>query len=252
MKRLPLRIPKFFLIYRYYILFLALIYIATPIFILHYLGKYITYFSFAVAWYAPFFVALILLFYITDRETTKIRAPLRFIRQKHFTHHTKPKLALISGVEVGVDTGSHALQMLGYLNLKKLSLIDPWERYTDHGVDGFPGRDWNQVYESVKRRMSEHENVEIIREVSVKASKLIEDSTLDFVYIDANHEYEHVLEDLRAWYPKLKGDGVLCGDDFGAPSSVGLIRGVTEFAYEHQLLVFSEKEQFWMVKPTVT
>jgi hypothetical protein len=37
---------------------------------------------------------------------------------------------------------------------------------------------------------------------------------LDFVYIDANHEYEHVLEDVRAWAPKVRAGGIVSGHDY--------------------------------------
>jgi len=36
----------------------------------------------------------------------------------------------------------------------------------------------------------------------------------DFIYIDARHDYAGVLEDLRAWWPLLKRDGIIAGDDF--------------------------------------
>jgi len=251
MPKLPLAVPKILIAHKFHFLLFSVIYFLTPIPLFYFSQPYIIYYAFVLGWYAPFFVVVTLLAYIEEIEEKprRIRSSLQFIRQKHFTHHTTPKLAPICGAEVGVDRGKHALQILNYLNIKKLYLIDPWERYTDHGIEGFPDHDSDEIYKSVKNMFSCYENVEIIRDKSVGASKLVEDSTLDFVYIDGNHEYEHVLADLQAWYPKLKSDGVLCGDDFGAPSSVGLIRAVTEFAYQNRLLVFSEKAQFWMVKP---
>jgi predicted O-methyltransferase YrrM len=46
------------------------------------------------------------------------------------------------------------------------------------------------------------------------ASKRFKDFSLPFVFVDANHKYEAVLEDLDAWWPKISPGGVLCGDDF--------------------------------------
>jgi Methyltransferase domain len=48
---------------------------------------------------------------------------------------------------------------------------------------------------------------------SVKAAESFSDGSLDFVYIDANHTFQHVNQDLRAWYPKLRVGGLICGHD---------------------------------------
>jgi hypothetical protein len=53
-----------------------------------------------------------------------------------------------------------------------------------------------------------------IRMTSVEASKLYENNTLDFVFIDACHAYECVKEDIDHWLPKVKSGGILAGHDF--------------------------------------
>ena len=49
---------------------------------------------------------------------------------------------------------------------------------------------------------------------SIEASKLYEDNSLDFVLIDAAHDYENVKEDIKHWFPKVKKGGVMAGDDY--------------------------------------
>ena len=47
------------------------------------------------------------------------------------------------------------------------------------------------------------------------AVKFFDDKSLDFVYIDGNHEYSYVMEDLIFWFEKVKINGIMAGHDFG-------------------------------------
>lgn len=65
--------------------------------------------------------------------------------------------------------------------------------------------------------------VNILKMASKDAAKLYENESLDFVMIDASHEYEDVKEDINCWLPKVKVGGILAGDD--------LLDGKQEVAY---------------------
>jgi hypothetical protein len=54
----------------------------------------------------------------------------------------------------------------------------------------------------------------MIRGTSKKTSEIFHDSSLDFIYIDANHSYDFVKEDLELWYPKVKPGGWVMGHDY--------------------------------------
>jgi len=49
---------------------------------------------------------------------------------------------------------------------------------------------------------------------SVRAASLFPDEYFDFVFVDAAHDRESVLADLRAWWPKIKVGGRLAGHDY--------------------------------------
>ena len=49
---------------------------------------------------------------------------------------------------------------------------------------------------------------------SVAASKLYQDNSVDFVFIDGDHRYEMVLKDIESWFPKVKIGGIIAGHDY--------------------------------------
>lgn len=59
-----------------------------------------------------------------------------------------------------------------------------------------------------------------IRDWSDKAAINYEDNSLDFVFIDAGHDYENIRADIDAWLPKIKNNGYIGGHDFTSASGV--------------------------------
>lgn len=121
------------------------------------------------------------------------------------------------GVEIGVDVGAHAHALLQFCAVRKLYLVDVWDKEYYFGyctgrlhAAGFKNR------------------VHLARLDSVAAAKSFADASFDFVYMDQRHEYAVVKADLEAWWPKLKGGGVLGVRNY-APVNPGLVRAVDEF-----------------------
>ena len=169
----------------------------------------------------------------------------------------KTKEKPLIGAEIGVASGKHAKQILNFLNIKQLVLVDPWKVYSDDwqadntspkGLDKFDDTFHENNYKKTVKKFSNNPKVKIIRDYSVNAAKMFDDKYFDFVYLDGDHSYEGVKKDLDSWYPKLKKFGVMCGDDYGN-MHLPVIEAVSEFVYEHKLLVTcSEDKQFWFVK----
>jgi hypothetical protein len=54
----------------------------------------------------------------------------------------------------------------------------------------------------------------IIRADSKAAAQAIPDSSLDLVFIDADHSYEGCRDDIKAYWPKVKAGGIISGHDY--------------------------------------
>lgn len=79
------------------------------------------------------------------------------------------------------------------------------------------------------------------RMTSLEASQVL-DVVPDLIYIDAEHTYVSVYQDLTAWYPFVKNKGILCGDDWMWPE---VRRAVVQFANENNLKIKSSGN-FWL------
>ena len=57
-------------------------------------------------------------------------------------------------------------------------------------------------------------DAELLKGESKDIANKIENDSLDFVYIDADHHYENVLEDINAWFGKVRNGGIISGHDY--------------------------------------
>jgi len=123
-----------------------------------------------------------------------------------------------NGAEIGVASGKFSEIWVRDCNLKTIFLIDPWKEYS-YGEY----RDGNNLKQNeqdkrfllVKEKMSRYgDRVKILRKTSLEAVNKFANDFFDFVYIDANHEYKRVKEDIEAWYPKVKIGGIFSGHDY--------------------------------------
>ncbi len=65
------------------------------------------------------------------------------------------------------------------------------------------------------RNTAEVSFLEVIQGESVAAAGQVADASVDWVFIDALHDYRSVIADIRAWAPKVKRDGLFSGHDWG-------------------------------------
>lgn len=117
--------------------------------------------------------------------------------------------------EVGSWTGCSTFVLANEVRGRgKVFAIDHWK-----GTGGAV-LEWNAKHMDAlaifKQNMIDLEvwdTIHVMRMTSLEAVKKFKDGTLDLVFIDANHRYKHITEDIQAWLPKVKAGGILCGHD---------------------------------------
>ena len=130
------------------------------------------------------------------------------------------------GAEIGVLRGKVFFALLGACPRLSMIGVDTW--------DYWPGPEQPNLETGEARHshlpMREYEvnvlaranefgsRATIIKKVSIEAAKEVPDAALDFVFIDATHTTEAVLQDIAAWKPKIRAGGYITGHDINWPS----------------------------------
>lgn len=120
--------------------------------------------------------------------------------------------------EIGVAKGEFSELLYQILQPAELHLIDPWlhQARDDYAADinNVGDEENEQRYQLVRRKFAPFANVHIHRDFSYAAVTRFPDQYFDFIYVDAMHTHDAVLQDLLLYAPKLKPHGLLGGHDF--------------------------------------
>jgi beta-1,4-mannosyl-glycoprotein beta-1,4-N-acetylglucosaminyltransferase len=128
-------------------------------------------------------------------------------------------------VEVGSYKGRSSAFMAVEIALSgkniKFDCVDTWAGSEEHQEgEMFEDADVvnNRLYDVFIKNMDPvKEYFTPIKAASLEAASLYEDNSLDMVFIDAAHDYDNVLADIKAWAPKVKSGGIISGHDWHHP-----------------------------------
>lgn len=162
-------------------------------------------------------------------------------------------------LEVGVALGGHAETLLNHSSIETYYGVDPYCCYDPN--DAFTldiasysneslQANFDYLFEWVRDvRLAPYQSrIQLIRKPSVEASASFENESLDCIFIDGDHRYEAVVEDLTAWYPKLKKGGLILGDDYWMEE---VERGVNHYFSRNEQIFFLTSNsgyKIWAVK----
>ena len=116
------------------------------------------------------------------------------------------------GVEVGVAEGKYSQKLCEANPQMKIYGVDAWKIYGNYA--DYSAQKLDSLYSQAKKQLAPFSNYEFIKEFSMDAVRKFEDNSLDFVYIDANHENPYITEDITEWSKKVKPGGIISGHDY--------------------------------------
>jgi hypothetical protein len=157
--------------------------------------------------------------------------------------------------EIGVQHGDNAQIILDTCSPVHLYLIDCWQRQNTGPYVSDP-TNGSASYEGVRERFRETKNVSVLQAYSLQVSITFSDEHFDWVYLDGDHTLQACRADLRAWWPKVKIGGFLCGHDyvrsmFKQYGYIQVREAVDEFCWERGLslhMLSDEKYASWAIR----
>ncbi len=128
------------------------------------------------------------------------------------------------GAEIGVKRGSNAVAICRQMPDVKLYLIDLWPEQSKN-------LRFEAYYQQTKKRMGPYDAT-FMRMTSMEAVGKFKNCSLDFIYIDAAHDFDNIMLDLIYWVPKVKIGGIVSGHDYSVFPG-GVLRAVNGYTFGH-------------------
>lgn len=185
------------------------------------------------------------------------------IRLLNFERENLPELfkhlGFRRGAEIGVAAGANSILYCREIPNLELICVDAW----------IPFQTYRSGRPQTKRLMNHENNYKLAKQLladynvtfmvmdSMEAVKQIPENFLDFVYIDANHYYKYVMNDLIEWSKRVRPGGIVAGHDYLMARSIDVEMAVNEYTKKNEIkrwfitptgIKFKQASYFWMKK----
>lgn len=159
------------------------------------------------------------------------------------------ELGFETGVELGVAAGEYSENLCQNNPQMKIYGIDPWIPYRGYRDYSRP-KTFTRLHQEATTRLANYPKYKFIREFSQDALKRFADNSLDFVYIDANHQDPFISQDIEGWSKKIRPGGIVSGHDYASDVKIAVNKYVLKHKIVPWFLLVSDEPYSWLwIKP---
>ncbi len=182
--------------------------------------------------------------------------------------HTKHLIQLIRevvgepkiGAEIGVWKGEGSANLLREFPAMTLIMVDPFKAYPPESVSqGNMSKKNQEQFHRVAGKAIRNTAFAADRRILMVAPShlavgVIHPESLDFVFIDGDHLYDWVRNDISYWSDKVRTGGLVSGHDYGGPGDregrYGVKRAVDEWGKLRNIEIgIRPRTVWWYRKP---
>lgn len=169
--------------------------------------------------------------------------PMEDLINKH-----QPKIVIELGSWLGLST-RHIAKCLPYDG--HVFAVDHWLGSDEHQIE--TPEYLPTLYQQFLSNVIHEELTEKITPVKMTTLEAVDyflknEIVPDLIYVDASHDEKSVYADLKAYFPLVKGHGIICGDDWGWGPTLPIQKAVQRFARKNRLHVNVINGWFWILE----
>eukprot|EP00386_Alphamonas_edax_P012354 GDKI01038638.1.p1 GENE.GDKI01038638.1~~GDKI01038638.1.p1 ORF type:complete len:415 (-),score=80.47 GDKI01038638.1:44-1240(-) len=165
---------------------------------------------------------------------------------RHVRNYVEAGLEYPRVVEVGVYAGDTSVHILKNFPNATVIGVDPFYN-EEFAPDSVQNQMLAQVGMYTESRFEAFgDRARLLKMKSADALQLIPDQSMDIIFVDGDHRYEHAKYDIAAWEKKVKMGGVIAGHDF-EPNWMGVVMALCELRPNRQLYVGMDAVWWWYV-----
>ncbi len=175
---------------------------------------------------------------------TQVAVALDPVTEGWFNHGTKilelvERYRPVVCVELGSWLGASAIPVARVVRRwgGSLTCVDTWGGTVNHEQSAPGAPPWMLL--SCARNLTQagvSASVRLIPSTTLEAAAAWNSEHLiDYLYVDADHSYDSVLQDLYAWVPLVREGGVILGDDYGSDLYPGVRAAWDDFERDRGL-----------------